>query len=154
MSGLLEFIESLNSWGPRSRELGCGTFQQSLSVPGLSPEDNCFSIEEDGRVRGFPLIFPELPIGRSVLEMGIARDLEGTSQELELVRRSVDRARHIRARVTHICVAGNPSRAKMLEASLSFVSIGTWSGAKTNCQIRRYLRASVFVHTSRGMLPI
>ena len=68
------------------------------------------------RVRGFSLIFPELAIGRSVLEMGIARDLEGTPQELELVRRSVDRARHIGARVAHICVAGNPSRAKMLEA--------------------------------------
>ena len=67
-------------------------------------------------MRGFSLLFPELPIGRSVLEMGIARDLEGTTQELELVRRSVDRARAIGARVAHICVAGNPSRAKMLEA--------------------------------------
>jgi mycothiol synthase len=116
MSGLLEFIESLNSWGPQSRELGLGTFQQSLGVPGLFPEDNCFLLEEGGRVRGFSLLFPELPIGRSVLEMGIARDLEGTTQELELVRRSVDRARAIGARVAHICVAGNPSRAKMLEA--------------------------------------
>ena len=48
--------------------------------------------------------------------MGIDRELEGTPQELDLVRRSVDRARHIGAGVAHICVTGNPSRAKMLEA--------------------------------------
>ena len=113
MSGFLEFIESLNSWGPQSRELGLGTFQQSLGVPVLSPEDNCFLIEDGGRVRGLSLIFPVLPIGRSVLEMGIARDLEGTTQELELVRRSVDPARAIGARVVHMCVAGPPSIAKM-----------------------------------------
>ena len=116
MSDLLEFIESLHSWDPQSRELGLSTFQQSLGVPGLSPEDNCFLLEEDGRIQGFSLIFPELPIGRCVLEMGIARDLEGAPQELELVRRSVDRAREIRAKVAHICVAGNAPRAKMLEA--------------------------------------
>lgn len=115
MPDLLEFVESLQSWGPQSRELGLSTFQQSLGVPGLSPEDNCFLLEEEGRVRGFSIIFPELAIGRSVLEIGVAPDLEGSPQELELVRRSVDRARHIGAKVAHVCVSGNPSKAKMLE---------------------------------------
>ena len=116
MSDLLEFVESLHSWSPQSRKLGRRTFQQTLGQPGLAPEDNCFLLEEDGRVQGFSLIFPELPIGRSVFEMGIARNLERGTQELELLRRSVDRAREIGAKVAHICVAGNSSRTKLLEA--------------------------------------
>ena len=116
MAELLGFIESQHSWNSQSRELGLSTFQESLGVPGLSPEDNCFLLEEDGRIQGFSLIFPELPIGRAVIEMGIDRDLEGELRELELIRRSVDRAREIGAKVAHICVAGYSSRAKMLEA--------------------------------------
>lgn len=114
MPDLLEFIGSLNSWSPQVRKLGLATFEQSLGVPGLSPEDNCFLLKEDGQVKGFSMIFPELPIGRSVLEMSVAHDLGGAPQELELVRRSVDMAREIGAKVVHICVAGNLSRAKML----------------------------------------
>ena len=116
MTDLLGFIESQHSWNPQSRELGLSTFQESLGVPGLSPHDNCFLLEEDGRIHGFSLIFPELPIGRSVIEMGIDRDLEGGPQELGLIRRSVDRARELGAKVAHICVASDSSRAKMLEA--------------------------------------
>lgn len=116
MPELLEFVGSLHSWNPQSRELGLSTFQQSLGVPGLAPEDNCFLLEEGGRVRGFSLIFPELPIGRSVLEMGLARNLEGGPRELELVRRSVDRAREMGAKVAHICVAGASSKTRLLEA--------------------------------------
>ncbi len=116
MSDLLAFIDSLHGWSPRSRELGLGTFQQSLGVPGLAPEDNCFLLEEGGSIQGFSLVFPELPIGRSVIEMGIARDLEGGPQELELIRRSVDRAREFGAKVAHICVSDDSSRSEMLEA--------------------------------------
>lgn len=111
---LLDFVENLRSWDSQGRELGRRTFEETLNQPGSVPENDCFLLEENGRIQGFCLVVPELPINRAVLELEIDPQLEGGPSEKEVVLRALDRAREMGAEVVHVCVA-SASRSKLLE---------------------------------------
>ena len=126
LPALLDLVEVGNDWGDKGRELGRQTFKAMLAQPGLAPEDNCLLLEETGekagRLQGFCLIFPELPIGRAVLELKVAPGLAGGSQERELVRRAVGRARDLGAGVVHLCQPNpSPSADSLREQGFSVV---------------------------------
>ena len=59
-------------------------------------------------MQGYCLVFPEIPIGRAVLESKVAPDIVGTASERELVLRALDRAEGSGARMVHLCLP-NPS---------------------------------------------
>ena len=90
---LLEFVENLRSWDSQGRDLRRRTFEETLNQPGLVPENDCFLLEENGRIQGFCLVVPELPIGRAVLELEIGPQLEGGPSEKEVVLQALDRQR-------------------------------------------------------------
>ena len=92
------------------------TFREVLAQPDLAPSDNCFLLEEEGKVQGFCLVFPELPIRRTVLEFEVAPHLSGTSAGRALLRRGTDRARELGARVSNICFPDPDQRAALLGA--------------------------------------
>ena len=72
--------------------------------------------EEEGKVQGFCLVMPELPISRTVLEFEVAPHLSGSSPERALLHRGTDRARELGARVAHICLPDPEHRAALLGA--------------------------------------
>lgn len=115
LPALLEFVEALCSWGSQGRELGLQTFKQTLRQPGLDSEENCFLAVEGGRVQGYCLVFPELPIGRVVLQLDVALPLSGGSLARDLVRSGVNRARELGVKVAHVCVAGPSTKDKLLQ---------------------------------------
>ena len=43
-----------------------------LSIPGLDPERDCFITQESDVDSGLALLWPELPIRRAVLQMGVS----------------------------------------------------------------------------------
>ena len=100
---LLDFVESVRGWGSQGRDLARRTFREVLAQPDLAPSNNCFLLEEDGKVQGFCLVTPELPISRTVLEFEVAPHLSGSSPERDLLHRGTERARELGARVSHIC---------------------------------------------------
>ena len=101
--GLLDFIEAVRGWGSQGRDLARRIYREVLAQPDLAPSDNCFLLEEEGKIQGLCLVFPELPIGRTVLEFEIAPRLSGSSGEKDLLHRGMERARELGARVAHIC---------------------------------------------------
>ena len=116
LPNLLDFVETGSSWGARSRELGRRTFQESLGQPGFSPEENCILLDDGGRLQGYCLVFPEIPIGRAVIELKVATDIVGSSEERELVRRAVDRATDLGVGVVHVCLPESSPQSEMLNA--------------------------------------
>ena len=116
LPGLLEFVEAVRGWGSQGRELARQTFQQVLAQPELAPANNCFLLAEEGKVQGFCLVFPELPISRTVLEFEVAQHLSGSPLETDLLQRGMDRARELGARVSHICLPDLGHRAALLGA--------------------------------------
>lgn len=105
---LLDFVETINSWGDQGSELGRQTFRELLAQPGLDPSNNCLVVEEGGKIQGFCLVVPETPIGRTVLELTIGPRLAGSQIEREIIRSAVGRARELGIRYVHLCL-GNPS---------------------------------------------
>jgi mycothiol synthase len=108
LPGLLDFVESINSWGNQGNELGRQTFKELLAQPGLDPSNNCLVVEEGGKIQGFCLVVPETPIGRTVLELTIGPRRAGSRTEREVIRSAVGRARKLGTRYVHLCL-GNPS---------------------------------------------
>jgi mycothiol synthase len=113
---LLDFVEVARAEGDYGRELRRRVFQESLAQPGLAPQDNCFLLEEEGQVQGFCHIWPELAIGRAVLELEAASHLTGSQMERQLVQRAVARSRELRVRVAHVCLPDSSPRGMVLEA--------------------------------------
>ena len=105
-----------SSWGDKGRDLGRRTFQETLGQPGLSPEENCMLLEEYGRLQGYCLVFPEIPIGRAVIELKVAADIVGSSGEQELVRRAVNRATDLGIRVIHVCLPDSSQQSETMIA--------------------------------------
>ena len=125
LPGLLDFVEAARGWGGQGRELARQTFQEVLAQPDLAPSNNCFLLEEEGKVQGFCLVIPELPISRTVLGFEVAPHLSGSSLESALLHRGTDRARELGARVSHICPPDPEHRAALLEAE-GFVRARTY----------------------------
>ena len=115
LPALLDFVDSCSSWGDQGRDLGRRTFRDILGQPGLVPEKNCLLLEEDGRLQGYCLVFPEPPISRAVLQLDVSPSLAGGPQELELVRWAVARAGELSARVIHVCLPDPSSRTERLQ---------------------------------------
>ena len=105
--------------------MGRRTFEDILRQPWLGTEDNCLLLEENGRVLGYCLVTPELPIERVVLDLDVALQLEGGPQETEMVRKAVSRAQELGGQVAHVCV-GNPLPVSKLLEEEGFSQVRTY----------------------------
>ncbi|PKB80789.1 MAG: hypothetical protein BZY88_08055 [SAR202 cluster bacterium Io17-Chloro-G9] len=125
LSGLLGFVKAARGWGGQGNDLAQRTFQEMLAQPDLAASNNCFILEEESEVQGFCLVTPELPIGRTVLEIEVAPQIAGSSPERDLLRRGIERARELGARVSHICPLDVDRWAALLAAE-GFVHTRTY----------------------------
>lgn len=114
LPNLLDFIETINSWGNQGSELGRQTFRELLAQPGLDPSNNCLVVEEGGKIQGFCLVVPETPIGRTVLELTMSLQRAGSPIEREVIRSAVGRARMLGVRYVHLCLRNPQSKAVLL----------------------------------------
>jgi mycothiol synthase len=110
---LVDFVASQSDWGVAGSQLGRDTFEQVLDQPSLEPELNCFVLEKSGVVEGFSLVFPEVPVGRAVIEVVAAA---GTSAEQLLLDSAVERAKELHVDVAHVCIMEGSQRQQILEA--------------------------------------
>ena len=122
---LLEFVASQHGPTSEQYDLCRGTFQGVLGQPGLDPTENCLVLEESGQIKGLALIFRELPIDRSVIEVLTSPDLAGSSEETELVQGALARAEATGLGVAHICVPPDSDRGRLLE-QLGFTLVRTY----------------------------
>lgn len=122
---LLDSVETINSWGNQGSELGRRTFRELLAQPGLDPSNNCFVVEEAGKIQGYCLVVPETPIGRAVLELTMSPRLAASPIEREVIRSAVGRARKLGVRYVHLCL-GNPSPKAVLLKEEGFSLVRTY----------------------------
>ena len=124
-SALVEFVASQNSSTSELHDLCRSMFQGVLGQPGLEPTENCLLLEQSGQIRGMALVYGEVLIGRSVLEVMTSPDLAGSPEEVELVRRAVARAQAQGMEVAHVCVPPGSERGTVLE-QLDFSRVRTY----------------------------
>ena len=122
---LVEFVAFQHGSTSEQHDLCSGTFQGVLGQPGLEPTENCLVLEQSGQIKGLALIFGELPIDRSVIEVMISPDLTSSPEEVELLQRAVARARALGISVAHICVTPDLEKGKVLE-QLGFSHVRTY----------------------------
>ena len=124
-SALVEFVAFQHGPTGESHDLCGSLFQSVLGQPGLEPTENCLVLEQSGQIKGMALVYGEVPIGRSVLELMTSPDLAGGPEEVELVQRAVGRAEALGVGVAHVCVPPGSQMGTVLER-LGFSPVRTY----------------------------
>ena len=97
--------------------------RQFLSQPSCDPEDNCYLAESQGRLVGFVLIDPELPIGRAVASGGVLESHRNQGMGRKLVRTATERARALKASVLDIEAPSDSGGARRILESEGFRAV-------------------------------
>ena len=120
---LVQFVASHSS--PPSQDLCRGIFQGVLGQPGLNPTENGLVLEQSGDIKGLALVFPEVPIGRSLIELMTVPELAGSPEVQALVESAVARAQALGVNVVHLCVPSDSDRGTLLQ-QLGFSHVRTY----------------------------
>ena len=72
-----------------------------LSISGLAPERDCFIARESGADAGLAVLWPELPIRRAVLQMGVSDAHSPQAVKQALLQAAIERARRLPVSVLH-----------------------------------------------------
>ncbi|MFQ5860096.1 MAG: GNAT family N-acetyltransferase [Dehalococcoidia bacterium] len=108
MRGLLEAGEDHQPMTP-------AYLRALLQQPGCDPEQNCLLAHISDRLVGYGLVSPEVPIGRAVIEGGVALQERGRGVGSALLEAALQRAAELGARVAHLCVPEGSPAASFLE---------------------------------------
>ncbi|MDA1128512.1 MAG: GNAT family N-acetyltransferase [Chloroflexi bacterium] len=124
-SALVEFVASHSGPVGEPHDLCSGIFQGVLGQPGLEPTENCLVLEQSGQIKGLAIVFKELPIQRSVIEVMTSPELSGSSEDIDLMHRALALATVEGINVAHVCVPPDSDRGQMLE-KLGFAPVRTY----------------------------
>ena len=121
LPALVEFVNLVQRAGGDAHTMSLSSLKEELAHPGLAPEENCFFFEDDpqgpqdGGLRAYFVLHPELRIGRAVLELGIHPTHKERGIEREVVKSALTRAKGLGARVLHISVPPSEFWRNLLE---------------------------------------
>ena len=107
--------------------------RRHLSMPGLDPARDCFIAQESGEDVGIAILWPELPIRRAVLEMGVLCPHSPKAVEQALVDAAVERAGRLSASVLHTQILPDDHARRHLLYDAGFLPVRRyatmrWSG--------------------------
>ena len=88
-------------------ELDGPSMKDHLTLPGLDPGRDCFTAQDSGADVGLAIVWPELPIRRAVLELGVLDSDPAQAAELALIKAAIVRARQLEVSKLHIQVRYN-----------------------------------------------
>ncbi len=115
LSSLSSLINLVRTTDGDERTVDDSLLREWLAQPGLSTEKNCWLVEEGHEVTGYAILYPELRIQRTLLEMGVHPSYRGGDIEMQIVRQGVARAKELGARVLHLCFSPASSLSAVLK---------------------------------------
>ena len=101
-------------------ELDRASMRCLLSQPGLDPERDCFIAHDSGSDVGLAIEWPELPVRRAVIELGVPDSASAQATAPALIEASVARAQQLAVTVVHIQVESNNEPMKLLLREFGF----------------------------------
>ena len=107
--------------------------RRHLSIPGLDPAHDCFIARESGADAGLAVLWPELPIRRVVLEMGVSDARSPYGVEKALIEAAIERTRRLPVSVLHTQTLSEDDANRRLLYDAGFLPVRRyatmrWSG--------------------------
>ena len=75
--------------------------RQHLSLPGLDPPQDCFIARESGEDVALAILWPELPVRRAVLQMGVSGAHSPQAAQQALIEAGIERSRRLPVSTLH-----------------------------------------------------
>ena len=107
--------------------------RRHLSLPGLDPERDCFITQESGVDSGLAILWPELPIRRAVLQMGISGTHSPQAVKQAILDAAIERVSGLPVDVLHTQIPSEDDAGRRLLHDAGFVPVRRyatmrWSG--------------------------
>ena len=107
--------------------------RRHLSIPGLDPERDCFIAGRSGLDVGLAVLWPELPIRRAVLQMGVSGADSPEAVAKALIDAALARARRLPVSVLHVQARSDDGIRQRLLHDAGFLPVRRyaamrWSG--------------------------
>ena len=107
--------------------------RRHLSLPGLDPERDCFIARESGADVGLAILWPELPIRRAVLQMGVSDAQSSQQIEQAFLKAAVERAGGLPVSVLHTQISSEDDAGRRTLHDAGFLPVRQyatmrWSG--------------------------
>jgi mycothiol synthase len=99
------------------------SMRQHISLPGLHTEEDCFIAQDSDNNAGLAILWPERPICRAVVEMGVVAGHPTPDVEKALVEATIERARQLPVSVVHSQVSSGDERKQQLFHDAGFESV-------------------------------
>ncbi|MDE2718331.1 MAG: GNAT family N-acetyltransferase [Chloroflexota bacterium] len=104
-----------------------------LSLPGLDPERNCFITQESDVDAGLAILWPELPIRRAVLQMGVSGVHSPQAVEQALLDAAIERASGLPVDLLHTQMPSEDDAGRRTLCDAGFLPVRQyatlrWSG--------------------------
>ena len=106
--------------------------QRHLSLPGLDPERDCFIARESGEDVGLAVLWPELPIRRAVLEIGVVESHSPQAVKKTLVDAAVERARRLPVSTLHTQILPEDDAKRRLLYDAGFLPVRRYATMRWN----------------------
>ena len=119
---LVELLKRVQRSEEGCPEVTRETVVEKFALPGLQPQSNCFLLRVGNRLVAYLLVWPELAIERTVLELVISPDMISQSVTARLLRKGLARSRELSASVADLCVPMGSSMTTHL-SNLGFVPV-------------------------------
>ena len=101
---LVEVIGAIFQDQPSDHPVDRVLFRKWLEQPGFQPERDLLIAEVEGRIAGYALLTPEVPIGRTVVAGGVHPQLRRRGLGQQLLHAVVAHARALHLSRVHVCV--------------------------------------------------
>ena len=99
---------------------------QLLSLPSLSPENDCYVAEHLGSLVGLVMVTPEPALARTVASGGVLPSYRNQGVGRRLLRKAVERGEALRAAVLHVQAPAEVVEARHLLESEEFRAVKTY----------------------------
>ncbi len=104
---------------PYSAELA----REYLCQPNLSPERDCFVVDEDGNLWGFVLVVPEISVGRTIIEGRVRQSARGRGYGRVFLSKALGYSRTLGARIAHAAALPEEKDESILFSVAGFADV-------------------------------
>ena len=114
-------------------EFDVPAMRRHLSIPGLDPKRDCFIARESGTDVGLAILWPELPIRRTVLQMGTSGAHSPQALEQTLLQAVIERGSSLPVSVLHTQIPSEDDAGRRTLCDAGFLPVRRyatmrWSG--------------------------